>query len=270
MWKYFTPEEQQWYRWRLDGSFAYLRKNSKEWQMVFVPGMLDRLVPDAGGPEFAEVPSTESISFAVSQGQSVALRPHFGERPYIILIKNDVHLLPDVEARFKIALSPLFRFELKNGQILGEFLPFILSYTWFGDKTDGTLCFSLPMTWDSLYESKIEGDTYNQNIFSKEMPIFSQCKSLVHCEIVVRNTTKNTVEVKQLALYTDLLNIYEKDGFLLSDTVFIDATADGGLRMSVSSESHHGYSTLHKAPKSGAGELLIRRGVNFLKTITGL
>jgi hypothetical protein len=97
----------------------------------------------------------------------------------------------------------------------------------------------------------------------------AECKSLIHCDLVVRNSTKNELDLKRLAIFTDLMNIYEEDGLLHGDTVLIDTINDGGLRMSVDESSLRNRKKIHTRSKSGISEVLVRRGIDFLKAITG-
>ena len=66
------------------------------------------------------------------------------------------------------------------------------------------------------------------------------------------------------------MSLYLHDGLLYSDTVLVDSLADGGLRMGVDEGAHRGQAKLVAGNKGGLSELLIRRGVNFLKTVTGM
>ncbi|WP_304225055.1 hypothetical protein [Gracilinema caldarium] len=271
MWDYFAPQEITWYEWRLDGGRAFLRKNGEEWRLAFLSGSFLDLNPDAGGPEPVEHPGQSPVSFAVSRGEKVALRPYYANRPYLITVRNEIKLLPGAEARFSVALPPLLRFELEDGTVLAEKQHFNLSPTWFGDKTSGDLCLSLPLMLDPQCKGEVptkEGSDGNTGIDIKSAA--SACKSLIHCDIIVRNVSKNELDLKRFAIYTDLMNIYEQDGFLTGDTVLIDTTADGGLRMSVDSGAHRNRKKVHTGNRSGLSELLVRRGMNFLKSITGM
>ncbi len=262
MWDQFEPEETRWYRWRLDGAAAYLRKNGDEWRTVFAPARFQDLRADAGGPEPAEPPSDAAASFAVAHASSVALRPRMSERPYLVLSRNDVRILSGAEARFDVALPVLFRFELPGGEGVGEAMPYRLSNTWFGDKTGGSLCWSLPIALDPRCRGEAEDE--------RAAAAPRACRSLVRCEIVVRNDSRTPLELKRLAVYTELLNIYEVAGRLATDTVQVDGLADGGLRMSVGEAPPDAGRRLLTPARVGQREMLVRRGVNFLRAVTGM
>jgi hypothetical protein len=66
------------------------------------------------------------------------------------------------------------------------------------------------------------------------------------------------------------LGIYEKDGRLTTDVVHINSLPDGGLKMTVQGEGKKGWHRLTSRSESGLSELLVRRGVNFLRSMTGL
>jgi hypothetical protein len=86
----------------------------------------------------------------------------------------------------------------------------------------------------------------------------------------VRNRSKEAVDLSRMAVFTDLMNIYEKGQNLVSDTVVITATADGSLQNSVDDKAFRGFTKVHAAKKTGLSEVLVRRGVSFLRSITGL
>lgn len=271
MWDYFTPQEITWYQWRLDGGRAFLRKNGEEWRLAFIAGSFLDLVPDAGGPEPVEHPGTAVVSFAVGKGKKVALRPHYANKPYLITVRNEVRLLPGAEARFTVALPPLLCFELEDGTVLAEKQLFNLSPTWFGDKDAGNLCLSLPLMLDPQCKGEVETEEETDGITGLETRSrTAECKSLIHCDLVVRNSTKNELDLKRLAIFTDLMNIYEENGLLYGDTVLIDTTNDGGLRMSIDGGPHKNRKQIHTGNRSGISEVLVRRGINFLKVITGI
>ena len=261
MWDLFTPDETRWYRWRLDGAIAYLRKNGDEWRTAFAPVRFQDLGNDSGGPEPAESSADADASFTVAHGSSVALRPRMSERPYLVVSRNDVLILGGAEARFEGGLPAMFRFELGTGDSLGESLPYHLSSTWFGDKTSGVLCWSLPTALDP----RCCGETLDESHDATE-----DCRSVVRCEIVVRNDSKTPLELKRLAVYTDLLNIYEAGGRLETDTVRVDGLADGGLHMRVEDSPAAMGRKLLTPARVGQRELFVRRGVNFLRSVTGM
>lgn len=263
MWDWFEPEERRWYRWRLDGAAAYVRKNGDEWQTVFAPARFQDLKADSGGPEVAEPPADLQSSFSVATGTSIALRPRMGQRPYLVVSRNDIRILSGAEARFDVAFPVLFRFELSGGEGIGEAMPYLLSNTWFGDKTSGSLCWSLPTVLDPRCRGEVEEAT-------KGRPSWYDCHSLVRCEIVVRNDSKTPIDFKRLAVYTELLNIYEESGLLVTDPVMVDGLADGGLRMSVAESPLKAGRNLLAAARVGQREMLVRRGVKFLRTVAGM
>ena len=264
MWNYFEPEATRWYRWRLDGASAYVRKDGDEWRTVFLPSRFQDSTDDSGGPEAGSPPPDAASSFAVAHGGTVALRPRFGERPYLILARNEVRIMAGAEARFELALPALLRFELESGAVLGEAMPFLLSNTWFGDKTGGSLCWSLPTALDPRCAGESADSADALGAAGKDR------RSLVHSSIVVRNGSKAPMELKRLAVYTDLLNIYETADGLATDPISVDGLADGGLRMSVAEATLSDGRRLISPARIGQREMLVRRGVNFLRAVTGM
>ena len=186
MWDFFEPKDRLWYRWMLDGAEAFLRKNGDEWRIAFRSVPFEALSDHSGGPEAVEAPEDCAVSFVVGRGKRVALRPHLSEMPYLIVARDDVRILPGSESRFQVALPPVVRFETEGGDVLAESMPFTLSNTWFGDKSGGTLCISMPTALDPRCRGEIEESDGCGSTDSLHGSL-DRSGALVHCEIVVRN-----------------------------------------------------------------------------------
>lgn len=258
MWHSIRPAQRTWYRWRLNGAEAFLYRNGEEWRTVCVPVPLSGLSSVADGPEPAEPPADAPVLITVSGGASVALKPVMPGRPYLIAVRNSIRVLGGGAARFEVDLPVSFRFELDGGVSAGEIYPYVLSNTWFGDTTGGILCYSL--------RTALEPQCGGEAAVSAENPV--RRRSLVRCPIVLRNEAKVPLDLKQLAVYTDLLGVYEAPDGLATDTVVVVGLSDGALKMSVVPLGG-AFPRLSSAPP-GQNELLIRRGVNFLRAVTGV
>ena len=262
MWDFFEPEDTKWYQWRLDGARAYARKNGEEWRLAFVPVALLDAFSDSGGPDGIEPPDALTYSFVVANGRSIALRPFLSKMPYLVVARNDIRILPGSEALFDVSLPPMVRFELEGGIVLQESLPFNVSMTWFGDKTAGSLCLSLPKALDPHCR--------DEKACSPEGASGMLLKSLIQCSLLVRNESKAPMELKRLAIYTDMLSIYEKDGVLSTDTVLVHGLADGALKMGLHEAGSDKGRKLTSGTTVGISDLLIRQGMHFLRTITDM
>lgn len=276
MWNYFEPKDVRWYSWKLDGASVWVRKNGEEWKFAVAPIPFKQLNPESAGPIEDEVPADLPVSFAVSAGKRIGLRPSLSEIPYLVSARNEIKILPGSEAWFAIALPPLLRFELEGGIVLHHASPFTVSNTWFGDKTAGNLCLSLPIELDPYCngEKSFDKQISSANAASEVSPEASskylRCRSLIQCKLVVRNRSKEPVDLNRMAVFTDLMNLYVKGSSLVSDTVVITATADGSLQNSIDEKPFRGLTKIHEAKKTGLSEVFIRRGVSFLRSITGL
>ena len=287
MWHFFEPNNSQWYHWKLDGASLWMYKNGEEWRFACKSLPFKHLQSDAGGPSLVDPPEDIPVSLAVSAGTKVALCPHPNSLPYLISARNNVTIHPGSEAWFTIALPPVLRLELDSGSVLFEANPFTTTPTWFGDKTSGNLCLSLPIELDPecKNEQSSADDTEQRALPSKEgtsSPSFNvresqqraaqylACKSLIHCKIVVKNKSRDPLGIERLAIFTDLMNLYEHEGTIVSDTVVITGTADGSLQTNIDETVSKGLRRIHRAAKAGLNELLIRRGVGFLRSIAGL
>lgn len=281
MWNFFEPALAQWYRWKIDGASLWMRKNGEEWRFALDALPFKQIKSDALGPEPANAPESAPVIFVVAAGKKIALRPHPSAIPYLITARNEIKILPGSEAQFTIALPPLMRIEHENGSILYEFQPFIVHSTWFGDTMSGTLCRSLPIELDpqckneqggfadSAHPEEVTNDPAIQESFMRATQYLA-CRSLIHCKIAVRNRSKELLEVKRIAIFTDLMNVYQQEEMLVSDTIIITATADGSLRTSSDAADYRHLKKVHAAQKSELNELSIMRGVSFLRSIARL
>jgi len=52
--------------------------------------------------------------------------------------------------------------------------------------------------------------------------------------------------------------------------VIITATADGSLQTNIDDSAYKNLTKIHIAPKTGLNELLVMKGVSFLRSIAGL
>lgn len=260
MWEFRKFEDGRWYRWHLDGAEVFLKKTGEEWRSVVNRRAMNDFDGRFFGPELCEGPASGEATITVTPGDTAALRPVMPDRPYLLSATNAVNLLDGAHARFFVDLPIFLRLETEKGGLLDEFSPFILSNTWFGDKTDGTLCYSLRANLDPLCKGEtLEG--------SNAHPAY---RSLVKCGISVKNHSRSRLEFKQLAVYTDLLRIREEEGFLRTDTIIVEGLADGSLKMTVAGGPLPKGARLLSPSRMRQSELLVRRGVAFLRTITGM
>ncbi|MFA6386130.1 MAG: hypothetical protein WCW29_05310, partial [Candidatus Paceibacterota bacterium] len=244
MWNYFEPKDTRWYRWELDGASVWLRKNGEEWKFAVEAIPFKSLDPGSSGPTESEETPNLPFTFAVSAGKRVGLRPSLSAVPYLVSARNEVKIMPGSEAWFAIALPPVLRFEMEGGMILHQASPFTVSNTWFGDKTAGNLCLSLPIELDPYcngeksFDRELRGEGNAGangragDASGEASSKYLRCRSLIQCRLVVRNRSKEAVDLSRMAVFTDLMNLYEKGQGLVSDTVVITATADGSLQNS--------------------------------------
>lgn len=267
MWDYFEPLDNQWYRWDLNGASAFLHKTGGEWQISFNQIKFQDLKDSFGGPFFAATPGDSLVSYAIGKGKKIALRPYLSARPYLVTVQDDVRILPGAETRFKVVLPPLLRFEFPSLEYLGEKMPLILSGSWFGDTMSGVLCHSLP----SLLVPGTDGNTFSaRDVRGAVLENATDSRVMVHCDLLVSNTSKTVMDLKRVAIYTDLLNVYEKEDALVTEDVIIDSLNDGSLKMSVNRGHRKGLKKLSSSLNGGISEVLIRRGVEFLRNITSI
>ncbi len=260
MWEFHKFEDGSWYRWHLDGSEFFLKKTGEEWRTVVNRTKMENLDGSSFGPEPSAGPGCGEVTVNISPGEKAGLRPVMPDRPFLIAATNTVNILDGAQAEFFVDLPVFLRLETEKGAMIEEITPFILSNTWFGDKTGGALCYSLKTNLDPLCKGEsIKG--------SDATPAH---RSLIKCGITVKNHSRSTLEFRQIAVYTDLLRIRDETGFLRTDNIVVEGLVDGSLKMTVSGGALPKGSRLLSPARMRQSELLVRRGVAFLRTITGM
>ncbi|MEI6875384.1 MAG: hypothetical protein WCL50_09685 [Spirochaetota bacterium] len=259
MWDFFEPRERTWYRWNLNGAEVWLHKSGDEWRAGVKPIRYRDITSEAAGPQVVKSAPDMPLLIAVAHSAKVALRPVMPGEPFLIMARNEVSILGGQETRFLIDLPIFLRLEMDTGEFIGEWRPFTLSNTWFGDKIDGTLCLSIPAALDPICRDEDMDASLNRPSF----------RSLIRCEILLKNDTKTQLDLKLLAVYAELLPVYAAGDFLATDRIQVDGLPDGGLKSSVVRIGAHHGSWLLSTARVKQSELLVRRGVNFLRTIAG-
>jgi hypothetical protein len=255
MWDSFIPKDKVWYRWNLNGAFAYLRKDGDTWQTAFKSIAFQNITRDFQGPEEADPPDVP-VFFTWGKGLKVVLHPYLSAKPYLVTVKEKARVLPGIEGHFITVLPPIIKFELGPDAVLSEAMPFILPETWFGsDTVFGEKCLSLP---GGLYPHPI-GQSVEPMCF----------RALICCEIFVKNTSKTVFDLERLAIYPEPLNVYTHDGYLLSDSLELEFLgADLKVDVSQAKSESKGYKIISSGTKSGVGDILVRRSVDIIKNIT--
>jgi hypothetical protein len=219
--------------------------------------------PENAGPEEAAplsaCPAGE-LTVAAGEGEYAALRPFFDEKPFLIKFSAVLRLFPGAETAVTVDLPPLLRFEA-DGTTLFSFRPFVSGDTWYGDTMKGFLCSCLAV--DFAPYPKTAGPP------------------LVPCTVSIKNSSALTAELDHVLLYADELSIYENyensgengggngesSGGLLCDTPVIEIF-DGDFRMSVKTAAEDAR-LVSEGVKNSVGDMLIRRGAEIIKNITG-
>jgi hypothetical protein len=254
MWKNFDPEPGKWYRWNLHGAAAWLKKEASPggvlWYTAFRTLPLGRVLAaaaDCGGPRQEEAPEGLSCTVSRGGGPAVRLRPCPGSRPCLAVLGDKINLLPGAEARFTLYLPPVFRFETGGG-CLASALPFVHSEAWFGDPTAGLLCLYLPPAL----------------VFPDPGP--PGPAAFIRCALSVRNRSKTAADIGRQLVYAGSLGVYETGGGLCSDQVAVEILSGGDLKIAAAPPRGK-HTRIGPVPRSGVGDVLIRRGTDFIKDI---
>jgi hypothetical protein len=253
MWKSFDPEPGTWYRWDLHGAAAWLKKDRSPggflWHTAFQAAPLGKVpaAPDCGGPRKGDPPEGLSCTVNYGGGPAVRLRPCSGSKPCLVKLGDRLNLLPGAEARFTLYLPPLFCFE--TGDLcLDSALPYIHNETWFGDAMLGILCLSLPPPL----------------VFSGPEP--AGPAAFIRCVLFLKNRSRTAADIGRQLIYTGPLSVYGTERGLCSDQVIVEILSGGDLKMSTVPPGEE-HTTISPGSRNGVGDILIRRGTDFIKDI---
>jgi hypothetical protein len=252
MWNYHKPEEGRWYCWQLNGAAAYLRKEGNAWQTAFVSISPDALGERFGGPEEALPPESLASTLSLGLGDRVTLCPSLSHKPYLAVLENKTLLFPETEIVLNIFFPPLLQFELSPTLILAGFMPFTLRETWVGsDTSSGVLCLALP----SFLVLR-----------GKEPP--EPWGALIRGRIILRNRSRDPVDISRFIIYTETLAVYEEENRLYSDELTMEFLAGGDLR--INDRAPDKRMNQIRPDRYSARDVFIRRGADFIKKITGI
>jgi hypothetical protein len=252
MWNTFKPDDGRWYRWKLCGAEAYLRKTAHQWQSAFKTIPFYELRGLSCVPDHSAPPLDLSVASAWGAGERVSLRPYLAT-PYVATLRENARLFSGATASFVVDLPPLLKIECCPDVALAEAMPFTLSKTWFGaDPAEGSLYFSLPKAVLPL-----------ANV-TEERPA-----PLVRCAITLKNTAKTSFDLRYLVIQPKSLSIYTHEGRLIADSLELEYNGID-LKMTVREQRNAAYTLLTAGVKTDLGEEFIHWGVDIIKNLTRL
>lgn len=188
-------------------------------------GAAERLFPEeAGSPGSeadADVPGADTVwSRWAVDGEPRALRfePAFPDRPLVAQPEASFRLVQGAGARIYIRVPLHVRIRLPgdDGAVLAEVPTVTLSNTWFGDFTDGELCYWLPTT----ARRSLSGGLFAPH--------------LAACPVQLVNRSGEVLEVAKLSLRVGYLTVFDDGGRLWSDETRVRYVAEeAGSRLEV-------------------------------------
>lgn len=274
MWDYFEPEEGAWYRFALHGAACWLRRDGEEWRTAVEARLLEELSGEASGPERLPAPEGLEFAYAVAKGGRVRLRPRLPERPCLVIARDEITVHRGSAVRFEVELPLRYALELEDGPELAELEPFILRPAWFGDRRDGVACWRIPAAIDPECHGESRSQPRAQagarRPASKLVGPRPSRAALARCAVTVHAGALPSVTLKRFAIYVELLGLYAETGGIRTEEVHLDGTGEGGLRTGVVPPDQALARERLAAPRVGQGELLVRRGADFLRSVTGL
>jgi hypothetical protein len=255
----FTPIGGHWYCWKLNGTSAYLQKDGNLWRTAFDIVSLKETDASFKGPHRGIPGPSLPVSLVFDEGEDVSLHPYLSDRPYLATVKENVRIPVGFETHFTASLPPLLKFERSNAggtTEIGKAMSFNLKETWFGsESTVGILCYSLSEGLVPIPDRK-----------DGKLPAFTP-SAFIHCTIIIKNQSKNSLELNSLVIHPASIGIYEHSGCLFTDTLEFDFLGVE-LKMKTIPIKDEKYHLITPGAKSS--EILFNRSIDIVREITRL
>ncbi len=192
----------------------------------------------------------------VGKVHELFLLPALPDRTLILKPKNNLSISPNTAFKFYVYLP--VNFQLYSGGVkvenkVFEYSDTNLSSTWFGEPSEGELCYALYTSFDTEINKEKMGDKF------------------VICPIEITNSSKEILEVKRLAVCGFHLNIYANNQMLISNKVKINYTGFNTLTnvqySKVPTSSVSGLKQIASA-RIPEGNTVIKRSFQLIRHIT--
>jgi hypothetical protein len=250
MWQIFNVADKKQIDWKAGDVSAHVFRDAEHWSVG------------------VSCPLSPNVAYdVVSAGDTVCFKPVFPSNPFIAFLPQKFCLAPETESCFKIVLPPELQMKIGiHGKISIPLFPLKMSFEGI-DTIHGELCTVLPETAELLYAGKIEGRGVDASLFSAEaagpsLSIFS--------EVIIRNRTRQVYEFDRLTVYPETMDIFEKNGSLVTDLAVMDYFETGEFRLQTSAAVPKGYQLLAEGQKDSAGSRIFRQGAGFFRDITSM
>lgn len=147
-----------------------------------------------------------SLNRVVGKTQEISILPALPDLPLVLKPKTNLTILPSTTFKFYVYLPVTF--QIYAGLVKPENKIFEhpidnLSSTWFGEPKEGELCYALYTSFDTEINEERKGNEF------------------VICPIEISNSSKESLEVKRLAVRGIHLNIYANSELMISNKVKI-------------------------------------------------
>lgn len=210
---------------------------------------------------FKVVPSGERVDQAdthriVGKTPEINILPVLSDRPLVLRPKTNLTLLPATTYKFYVYLPATFQLfagGVKEENKIFEYPQKELSSTWFGETTEGELCYALYTSFDTTINEEKKGDNF------------------VICPIEISNNSKESLEIKRLAVRGVHLSIYANNELMISNKVKIkyngfESLSDIQFAKSATSSIPHLKQIA--APRIPENNTILKRSFQLIRHIT--
>jgi len=254
-WEKHALSKKKCYMWRLGPLSIWIQKGmADEWSVAFTRNPSDEGIAIA---RIEKKPEDVAWTRYVCADRSslVQFRPALPDRAVIVDSESQLKIIPYNDALFYISI-PLW-LQIYVGEdmdtMLCEIPAELLSNSWFGDTTEGELCYSL------------------RSRARRELTDYMQNPHRIYCPVRVVNSAPTTLQFQKLCIHVESLRVYLAKHLLLSSELQITYTGletPGQIVFSQDKPSIVKESTLISLERTPSSKSILKKSFSILKYFT--
>lgn len=237
-----------------------LQKNN-EWQSLVRDNSVANPASNLKSFSIIRKKNKENIEYTdrifSESSETVRLSPILFNKSCVVSPKNALKLEPYIQCSLFVWLPLCIQLVTENNAVLTEFVVQELSNTWFGDTEVGELCTSL----NAEPETNINLEEIKKN------PRYGYAIVPLH----LKNESDQVLTIHNISVPQEMLTVFLFEDQIVTEQVNFIYESDGDMRLSIVKPALDALRNLPvlSPPRVSSHEKLVRRGLDFLKSIAG-